>query len=75
MLVVAVFAFCNGVLMHLVKKGCGFLSVLLIQNVLVLAHALGLGHTVLLALLVPTPLVNLGFGQARLRGDLQKRLL
>ena len=61
--------------MHLVKKGRRFLSVLLIQNVLVLAHALSLSHTVLLALLVPAPLVNLSFGQARLRGDFQKRLL
>ena len=73
MLIVAVFTFCNGALMHLVKKGRSFLSILLIQNVLVLAHALCLGHTVLFALLIPTPLVNLGFGQARLRGDLQKR--
>lgn len=61
--------------MHLVKKGRRLLSVLLIQNVLVLAHALSLSHTVLLALLVPAPLVNLCFGQVRLRGDLQKRLL
>ena len=61
--------------MHLVKKGRRFLSVLLIQNVLVLAHALGLGHTELLALLVPAPLVNLSFSQARLSGDFQKRLL
>lgn len=61
--------------MRLVKKGRGFLSVLLIQNVLVLAHALSLGHTVLLALLVPAPLVNLCFSQARLCGNLEKRLL
>ena len=61
--------------MHLVKKGRRFLSVLLIQNVLVLAHALSLCHTELLALLVPAPFVNLSFSQARLSGDFQKRLL
>ena len=61
--------------MHLVKEGRGLLRVLLIQNVLVLAHALSLSHTVLLALLVPAPLVNLCLGQVRLHGDLEERLL
>ena len=37
--------------------------VLLIQNVLILAHTLRLGDTVLLALLVPAPLVDLGLSE------------
>ena len=50
-------------------------SVLLVQNVFVLSHALGLSHAVLLAFLIPAPLVDLGLCQICQRGDQEQRLL
>lgn len=52
----------------------GLLCVLLIQNILILAHTLGLSDAVLLALLVPAPFVDLGLGQVCLVSD-QEQLL
>ena len=53
----------------------GSSSILLVQGILVLAHTLGLLNTVLLALLVPAPLVDLGLCESCLLGDLEESLL
>ena len=45
---------------------CSFFGILLIKNVLILAHSFSFGYTKLLALLVPAPFVDLGLGQIRL---------
>ena len=50
-------------------------SVLLVQDILVFTHAFGLINTKLLPLLVPTPLIDLGFGEMGRRSDLLKSLL
>ena len=49
--------------------------VLLVEDVLVLTHLHGLLHAELLALLIPAPLVYLGFSETRLLGYQVKSLL
>ena len=48
-------------------------GVLLIENVLVFPHSLGLLDTELLPLLVPAPFVDLGLGEPCPQSDRQKR--
>ena len=52
-----------------------FFGVLLIENVLVFPHPLGLFDTELLPLLVPAPFVDLGLGEPCPQSDRQKRFL
>ena len=53
----------------------GLLCILLIQNVLVLTHALGLSYAILLAFLIPAPLIDLSLSQRCLFGYHQEGFL
>ena len=59
----------------LLKLLSGPPGILLVEDVLIAAHALSLDNTKLFAFLVPAPLVDLGLGQLSLDSDFSQHLL
>lgn len=68
-------AVANSVLVCHFAGLCGSGGVLLVEYIFKLPHALGLLYTEFLAFLVPTPLVDLRFGESGFLGDHEQRLL